>query len=237
MTKKQLINSNIVVKTIIKKKPIIMIVLFLLLVGLLSVVVYFFKQHKIVSPLLKTKTQAATEDIKTIVTKVGALYELPKGEEPTLATVTDKRKLIDQAFFARAENGDKMLIYTNAKKIILYRPSINKIIEVAPINIAEPQKPSPTSVSMVKVAIYNGTKKNGYGSETAAKLKSAINNIDIVQTANTKKDYDKNLVIDFTGKLSNDVQNIITQLGSGEVAASAEGEIKPDADILVILGK
>jgi len=65
--------------------------------------------------------------------------ELPKDEEPTIATVLDKEKLKDQLFFAKAENGDKVIIYSKNQKAILYRPSINKIIDVAPISIAPPQ--------------------------------------------------------------------------------------------------
>jgi hypothetical protein len=54
-------------------------------------------------------------------------------EQPTLASVTDKSKLSDQPFFQKAENGDKILIFVQSRKAILYRPSIKKIIDVAPI--------------------------------------------------------------------------------------------------------
>jgi hypothetical protein len=65
-----------------------------------------------------------------IIKKVGALMELPN-EEPTVATVSDVSKLSDQQFFAKAQNGDKVIIFPNAQKAILYRPSTDKIIEIA----------------------------------------------------------------------------------------------------------
>ena len=75
---------------------------------------------------------------------------LPTGETPTIATVTDASKLKDQAFFTNAVTGDKVLIYTNAKKAFLYRPSTNKIINIAPVNLgsgtgAAPAATTPTT--------------------------------------------------------------------------------------------
>ncbi len=61
---------------------------------------------------------------------------LPQDEQPTIATVTDLAKLQGQPFFANAQVGDKVLIYSRAGKVILYRPGENKIIELAPINIS-----------------------------------------------------------------------------------------------------
>lgn len=84
---------------------------------------------------LKKNPQQASEDItKSVVEKVGKLIILPEGEQPTLATVSDPSKLKNQPFFANAEIGDRVLIYSNAKKAILYSEKDNKIKEVAPIN-------------------------------------------------------------------------------------------------------
>jgi hypothetical protein len=96
---------------------------------------YFYNKYQKAQALLQNPNQASTAEAQVIVTNVGKLIELPTNENPTVATVSDTSKLLDQPFFAKAKNGDKVLIYSNAKKAILYRPSINKIIEVAPVNV------------------------------------------------------------------------------------------------------
>ncbi len=80
----------------------------------------------------------AKQETRDLVAAVSKLIVLPDGEDPTVATVSEPNKLKSQAFFAKAQKGDKVLIYTNAKKAILYNPETNKIIEVAPINIGNP---------------------------------------------------------------------------------------------------
>lgn len=87
--------------------------------------------------------QIETENLKQAVSK---LVELPKGT-PTVATVVDSNKLKKQAFFKNASNGDRVLLYTDAKKAILYRPSTNKVIEIAPINIGSGTTPAGTSTT------------------------------------------------------------------------------------------
>lgn len=88
--------------------------------------------------------QVETDQLKS---KVGQLIELPNNESPTVATVVDAGKLKTQAFFANAQNGDRVLIFSQAKKAILYRPSTNKIIEVAPINIGDSTNSSTPSTT------------------------------------------------------------------------------------------
>lgn len=78
---------------------------------------------------------ASENELKEVVEKVGKLMVLPEGETPTLATVADPEKLKDQKFFINAKTGDKVLIYANSQKAILYNPASNKIVEVAPVNL------------------------------------------------------------------------------------------------------
>jgi hypothetical protein len=77
--------------------------------------------------------EAAQLEISTLIERVGKLIVLPTGEEPTVATVSDPAKLKDQVFFANAKVGDKVLIYTKARKAYLYDPEGDILLEVAPI--------------------------------------------------------------------------------------------------------
>lgn len=73
-------------------------------------------------------------DHEALIQEIGEFLVLPSDEKPTIATVTDKRKLIGQSLFVDAQNGDKLLAYPIAKKLILYRPVDKKIITLATIH-------------------------------------------------------------------------------------------------------
>jgi flagellar basal body-associated protein FliL len=88
-----------------------------------------------VKKLASNPTLTAQQEQQQLINKIGTLTVLPKDETPTVATVTDTIKLKDQPFFTNAQNGDKVLIYTQAKQAFLYRPSTNKIINIAPVNL------------------------------------------------------------------------------------------------------
>ena len=109
---------------------------------------YFYLQYQKTQKMLESPTDAVKEQVNSVVAAVGKLILLPDDEEPTLATVSDKTKLQSQAFFAEAENGDQVLIYPKAKKAYLYRPKLNKLVDVAPANIGTAIAPSPVTVAI-----------------------------------------------------------------------------------------
>jgi cytoskeletal protein RodZ len=125
---------------------IIIVVAFMVLA--VGVATYFAQKYSDANKELERLSDpqvAAQQELDQILAKVGSLTVLPEGEKPTLATVTDVSKLADQPFFANAQTGDRVLIYTNAKKAYLYRPSTNQIINIAPINIGEGENTEATS--------------------------------------------------------------------------------------------
>ena len=115
----------------------VIILLFLIAAG---AAVYFYLQ---LTELNENPQKVAQAEAEALIERVSKLIVLPEGEDPTIATVTDPEPLKSQAFFANAKKGDKVLIYTNAKKAILYDPVANKIVEVAPVNIGTPEQQTP----------------------------------------------------------------------------------------------
>lgn len=109
---------------------------FMLIAGGISIIslgaaVFFYTQYR---TAISEKGSQANE-LAEVLGQVEQLMELPAGETPTLATVADKEKLSEQAFFKNAENGDKILIYTESGRAVLYRPSSGKIVDVTAVNV------------------------------------------------------------------------------------------------------
>ncbi|MEK7594957.1 MAG: hypothetical protein AAB436_04950 [Patescibacteria group bacterium] len=97
---------------------------------------YFYNKSRVAEQRLNDPNTANQQVINAVVKKVSHLMLLPTDEQPTLATISDASKTKGQPFFTNAKNGDKLLVFTNARKAILYRPSTNLIIEVAPLNVS-----------------------------------------------------------------------------------------------------
>lgn len=79
-------------------------------------------------------TEQAAADLAEVVASVGRHMSLPGDDEPVLAEVTDADALkAQQAFFADAVNGDKLLLFPKSLKAIIYSPSRDLIINAGPI--------------------------------------------------------------------------------------------------------
>lgn len=223
-------------------KKIFQLLIVVVAVGGVVASCYYFRQYN----LLKNNPDfKAQEEVETLVSAVGRLMELPTDESPTIATIADREKLKEQAFFLKSENGDKLLAYTKAMVAILYRPSTNKIINVAPIVINQPTQPQAATqdqpalaaLSTLKIAYYNGTHTVGLTGKTEQKVKAAYPTYETGELADAvKKDYQETLVINLTGVNDREVSNLASFL-DGKVSSLPEGEHRPDADVLVILGE
>lgn len=231
------------------KKSILGFIIIIIVAGSLGTSAYFYKQYE---KIKKNPNIVAQEEVKSLTSKVGQLMVLPTDEAPNIATVVDKEKLKDQPFFKNTLNGDKILIYTKAKKAILYRPNTNKIIEFAPLAIGDDNQSAvlgsetqeETSdeqvtpvVTNTKIVILNGSKTPGLTTVAEGKIKE-VSGAEILYKNNAaKSDYTSNLVIDLSGNHQEQAKQI-AQTIDGEVSDMVDGETKPaNADILVIVSK
>ncbi len=226
-------------------KKILIAVIVVLLLGASGSSVYFYSQWK---KAIQGPDRATEEEIISITKILSESIELPKDEEPTMATVVDREKLQDQEFFHNAENGDKVLIYANARKAILYRPGTEKIIEVAPVYFDQNQQTqtppttdttgidtSATTPAIVRVAYYNGSGIVGRAAQVESSVKGWFQNTETVTLQNAKGSYTTTRVVDLRGTMDTEVTEIATRLG-GEKGELPSGEDRPDADILIIIG-
>lgn len=107
---------------------------------------FFWKYLQAKDNTVATSDQQSTE----IIESVNKLYKLPTGEEPSVAEVKDKEQLAGREFFKDVENGDYILIYSEAKQAFLYRKSENRLINVAPVNIDGSQDGQAAGASTVE---------------------------------------------------------------------------------------
>ncbi|MFC1646987.1 LytR C-terminal domain-containing protein [Patescibacteria group bacterium] len=222
-----------------------------IIVAAISASVYFYTGYRKTQALLKNPAQATQEENKKLVEDISMMIDVPEGEEPTIAAVSDKEKLAGQPFFANAENGDRVILYPSIQKAILYRPTTGKIIEMSQVNVGsqngEPEvasaqtivdtPPTPEPLENVKVAIFNGTVTPKLASSAQDELTTKYGNIEVLGADNaSNQDYERTLVVDLSGTNEKAAADA-AELFDGEIGPLPDGENKPvDADLLIILG-
>lgn len=97
--------------------------LLLLLIGSAGVGWYFFTKYQ----------QAAANNPETkrqdLLQLIGQSVQLPD-EEPLVLTIADKAKLSNESFARKVENGDQLLVFNKAKRLIVFRPATKKVIDM-----------------------------------------------------------------------------------------------------------
>lgn len=220
-------------KGLLTWKTLILFLLIVITAAAIAFGYYFYAKYQ---KVLHNPDIVSNQEVSWLTERVGKLMQLPTDETPSTATVLDKDKLKDQAFFKNAENGDKILIYASNKKAILYRPSADKIIEVMPVTIDTNSNAGATTQN-IKVALLNGSTTDGLTNTAEINIKNKIANVDVVSKDKAAKtDYKNTIVVDLKGDKGDQAKAIADAVG-GEIGSLPAGEAKPDVDILVIVAK
>lgn len=203
--------------------------------------VYAFRLKK-TNDELKMKippTQAQEEaDIATIVPYVSKYMVLPD-EKPTIATVVDKEKLNkSQPFFKDAENGDKILVFQNARKVLLYRnhgTGSGKVINFD-VFVINPPANQQGNVRALPVEIRNGAGDAALAAAVEKRLKDAAGATVQTSVSDAKaSDYKGILVVDPSGKNAQSAQEVATFL-KGQVGALPRGETAQGDGLVIFVG-
>ena len=123
----------------VKRKPSravkLVIILIFVAIGALGLGGYYYSQFQSLKDVSHNPNLVSQIEAKELEKKVSRLMVLPQSELPTVATVSDQTKLADQPFFENASDGDKLLIYAQAKMVVLYSPERDKIINIGPLTV------------------------------------------------------------------------------------------------------
>lgn len=212
-----------------------LMVVLILLTGLLTArIVRYYPQTL---GLLKGPEILQREE-EAFIAEVGRSIALPADEKPTVATVTDPSKLGQQTFFRSAQEGDKVLIYTNAKKVVLYRPSERRVVEVGTVNIGNQTSGKETAVPAgAKIALLNGTKSGSANEAAERKLKEVLPEVQVaVRGSAVGSEYGKTIVIDVSGTRGEEAKTIAAKLGA-EAGTMPAGEQAPSGvEFVIVVG-
>jgi len=239
-------------------KPASLLIL-LVLVGLAGG--YFYNEYRLTNRRLTElsgDSQAAVDQeiIQELVAKVSEIVELPQGENPVIANVTELEGLADQEFYKDALVGDRVLIYPVIGKAYLYRPSTHKIINISPVtinqesqNVTGPTTDPSTDIPQevlddlfedtegIRIVFYNGTLVAGITTQAFNDISAALPDVqfEVESRGDASTTYAETRIVNLANFNFDIVNSIATALG-GSVGNLPEGEERPDADILVIVG-
>lgn len=104
-----------------RRTKIIIAALIILCLGGVGSGVFFFIQY--------SQVQAKSNQKEDLTKRISALVVLPH-DSSTLVTVADKTKLQNKQLADKVHNGDVLMILAKSQRLIIYRPSDNKIVDM-----------------------------------------------------------------------------------------------------------
>lgn len=226
-------------------QKLIRVLLILVLIGFGFGGFSLYQNNQAQIKLQKLKTQNPSpqivpkEESELLIEEIRKIVDLPLDETPQIATITDIEKLKAKPFFLKAKNGDKVLIYQNAKKIYLYDPEAKKIIDVAPIGVSSDsasQNPIPTPQTEAKIVLRNGTSSVGLTTKYEPTVTKIIPDSTIKKENASKKDFDRTIVVTLNPQFDTKSKELAKALKASLESMPAGEETPEESDIVVILG-
>jgi Na+-transporting NADH:ubiquinone oxidoreductase subunit NqrC len=96
--------------------------------------IFFYLQY--------TQAQAKINEKDDTLKRIATLVEMPN-ESPSIMTVADKSKLQNQQLASKLNDGDILLVFSQNRRIFIYRPGTNKIVDMLSFGAEEAQTIKP----------------------------------------------------------------------------------------------
>jgi len=193
---------------------------------------YFKEKNKI-----NDSTFVATEEIRIIKEKLSKHYLLSRDEDPTIATIVDIDTLKEQnpTFYEKAQNNDKVIIYSD--KAFIFRIEEDIIVNVAPV-IKQPIQNN--DMDSLIIDLRNGTQDENYLDEVAVGIMTNLGENFIVESTSNalSDDFTQVIIYDLSDGTKSNLVNILAEELKATIEKNLpEGEPLSNADVVVILGK
>lgn len=227
----------------LSKQKVFTFVVFLLLVGALGGFVWSFTSYQdLKGQLAKVSSLEGQQEIDRIeiaqlLASVSQHIILPRDEEPTVATIQDIDALVEQQeVFRGAENGDKVIVYSDIA--IIYSPTKDILIKVVPVFIENSDSEQAEATEQdapqaVRVDIRNGSQIPGAAQSLSDRLDSdpAYEVTSVTNAAHFN--YEETVLVNAAGR---DIAALEQELGVSAIFTFPEGEQLTGADVVIIIG-
>lgn len=100
--------------------------------GLMVTAPYIWAQYHAETVSLLADVKGYPKNQQVTLEKISDLIVLPADEFPTQAIIQNTQNYVDHPFLSKARPGDYLLIYPEENLVVVYRPSLNKIVITGP---------------------------------------------------------------------------------------------------------
>lgn len=220
---------------------------------------YFYREYRLLPEEIEAR------NIRTVTEKIKKIVDIPTEEDPLFFTIDDLKRFSGQNFFDRAEVGDQVLVYRNAGRAFLYRPSKGKLVDISSVNInavsssegefqkkvtpvnnqesslefqpENPQEVAQSFESAITKSIRIAIFDGSYGRANALKktLEERFPKINIVLEKKASTSYIDTMVVDVTGENDKAVKNLSTFLGATATTLPAEENINSEDADILVI--
>ena len=238
-----------------------------LLLAAFSSTIYLYIELKEAREQASTSQAVSPEETRQITSEISKFMRLPDNETPTVLKVNNANELrSQQQFFQYSQDGDRVLIYQQNRKAILYRPSQKKVIEVSPISFnqseqASQQATQPEQVEVnppqpkvagaqsrpssqqenLQITVYNANRDPLAYNQSIDLIRAKFSDLEINESGKANAQYNQNIVVikNSASEIEKALGEQIAQLLNAQISQQAENEpsiARSSSNISVIIG-